>query len=200
MTESVPPSNGARAGQPGAWHLLLALAVCLLFAAGCGTDGDTRPGMLSDEGIGGESNGSDGYGYGQPCDAGADRACSVTIEQASGVTSCWKGTQYCEDGKWGVCHTEQDESAETADASLQLPGAKSAALVLPGAKSAALTTVPALPCSSNKCDPSCRHYTETPNLTTSGGGADPPDPPDFTTPGKTVCAHNLCDAGAKLDS
>lgn len=37
------------------------------------------------------------------CVEETQRECTIVIEQASGVRSCWKGVQFCVDGAWSEC-------------------------------------------------------------------------------------------------
>lgn len=38
-----------------------------------------------------------------PCEPDTEAACTTTIEQVTGVTSCFYGVQYCVDGLWSEC-------------------------------------------------------------------------------------------------
>lgn len=52
-------------------------------------------GMAGETGSGGRSNAR--------CDEDEQRECVVFVQQANGVTSCWKGFQYCVNGAWTDC-------------------------------------------------------------------------------------------------
>jgi hypothetical protein len=54
-------------------------------------------------GMGGEG-GSGASDSGAPeCEAGEQKDCTVYVQQASGVTSCWKGVKLCVDGEFSQC-------------------------------------------------------------------------------------------------
>lgn len=83
--------------RSGLSHVLVALACAL--ALGC--SGSTETPAHYDGSAGG-ADGSDGPST-PPCNHGAQKTCSVTTILASGVKSCWQGTQTCENGVWGAC-------------------------------------------------------------------------------------------------
>lgn len=93
--------------------LYLLLAVVLFM--GCSGQDSDRPGSL--EAIAELPGLATG-----PCDEGAEQACSTTVEQESGVVSCFVGWQGCERGRWGAC--ENLELTTQADLVVEEIGAR----------------------------------------------------------------------------
>lgn len=91
---------------------LLLTIITLTLGSGCTPDGGiapafessaTAPGVPRDAPSGSsEATFMDGT---EPviCEPGTTRSCIHTIHQASGITSCWGGTQTCEEGLWQGC-------------------------------------------------------------------------------------------------
>lgn len=82
--------------------LLLALTLTLLLHIGCsGTDhAPPPPPPLAMGGQSGDERPIVGACEG---DETLERKCTVYITQSNGVTSCFSGIQFCEDGKWSEC-------------------------------------------------------------------------------------------------
>jgi hypothetical protein len=81
---------------------------------GCGSGDSRRPTVKpptsqggeggAGPGLGGAGPGSSGGRSGAPdCDEGEQKECTVYVQQASGVTSCWYGIQFCVDGEFTEC-------------------------------------------------------------------------------------------------
>lgn len=124
--------------------------------------------------------GSPGISSG-PCSEGTQRACGVTLEQANGVLSCYRGVQKCQEGFWTGCAegviTKEQDPTFVRQQSLQLE-----ALSVPAA------------CASNPCDPTCMFFDENPPNTA-------PIVPDWSFPaGTATCSHQLCIEGAALSA
>lgn len=92
--------------RPQTFAVLLTLAS--LGAAGCGGNDQDRP--TADIGLGGSTGDHDIFASG-PCEEGLEKTCSATIQQANGVKSCFRGTQYCVEGRWSECVGSADELA-----------------------------------------------------------------------------------------
>ncbi len=92
----------ARVMRRSRWRQGLGFVAVLgsLLALGCGTQGDGSPPPYI-------STATNKSPYPPPatgaCDTGAKQFCSITIEHADGLHSCWQGVQYCVDGFWGPC-------------------------------------------------------------------------------------------------
>jgi hypothetical protein len=88
--------------------LALLLTSVLLLPIGCGAT-DHAPPPPPTSPTGGQA-GDDGPMIGA-CegDETLERTCTVYITQSSGVTSCFSGVQYCDDGKWSECFGVYDE-------------------------------------------------------------------------------------------
>lgn len=90
--------------------LALAVALGAWFAVACGQE-ETRKPHVPHPGNGGEGGadmglggaGSGGSGSKPTCEDGTQKECTVYVQQASGVTSCWKGVKFCVDGKFTEC-------------------------------------------------------------------------------------------------
>lgn len=99
------------------------MVAVLALGTGCGAE-DSHPdydgGAL---GAGGSDSddprNSDTHSHQGSCPEGSVRDCRITIHQASGVTSCWDGVQFCEDGTWGGCMNPDD--VESADPTVMEP-------------------------------------------------------------------------------
>ena len=87
------------------WLVALGASVLGSLIAGCGNKGDERAAApLGDGNVG-------GFGGGHPVgpvgacngDETLQEHCSVYITQASGVTSCFSGFKFCDDGIWSEC-------------------------------------------------------------------------------------------------
>lgn len=79
-------------------HLLSSLSFALFVFAlmGCSGEDPERPSTLeSIADLPGLATG--------PCDAGEEQACSITVEQESGIVSCFVGWQSCQQGRWSAC-------------------------------------------------------------------------------------------------
>lgn len=106
-------SRKMRIRAPQDWLLpIVVSAVISMIASGCGNEEENRPtGALN---LGG------GTGFGGAvlsigtCDESDEaRECKVYHHQANGVTSCFSGVQFCEDGQWSDCLASDSEpSAE----------------------------------------------------------------------------------------
>ena len=70
----------------------------------CGSEGEDSPPAALDLGGGGLGGGHTIIDVGA-CDGdeGLEKECTIYIEQASGVTSCFTGFQYCSAGRWTEC-------------------------------------------------------------------------------------------------
>ncbi len=162
-------------------ELRLAVAfLSLLVLTACGTS-DRPPGL--DDSDGGDGNGQ--IPDPTPCDDGASRACGVTLSQANGVKSCYRGTEYCDGGHWSLC-TDGEVTKEPDHTEAQLDEiSKILSISLPAK------------CIGNPCDPSCMFFDENPMPDLTGGGAAglpsyPGQPPS--------CTHPLCTTGAALNA
>ncbi len=92
-------------------------AASLLLAFACGCSGDDSAGNY--DAYSGEGGALPFFGattQSGACDTEASRrTCSVYVQQANGVKSCFQGIQYCEQGVWTQC-LESTDSEETKDA------------------------------------------------------------------------------------
>ena len=77
--------------------LTLLLGASLALGGCSGEDG--APAWMA----GGASGSMDFEEASGPCELGTDAVCTETIEQANGVTSCYRGMKYCVDGEWSAC-------------------------------------------------------------------------------------------------
>lgn len=59
-----------------------------------GEGGEQGMGGAPDDGSGGRSSG---------CKEDAQQECTIYVQQANGVTSCWSGLKFCVDGSWTEC-------------------------------------------------------------------------------------------------
>ncbi len=164
--------------------LLSAFLLSALGLSGCSGEGELPPGYDGD----GTRNGAGLLG---PCEEGAERSCHEQLSLENGILTCWNGTQFCEDGHWGDCvDGEVSEMPAPKETSLR-----------PRAEALSLSGDPEECGAFNPCDPNCWYWFEdptpdiTPPTSTPSGGI-----PDWSSPGGTVCAHDLCAAGAKLDA
>lgn len=163
--------------------VLFVLAVGLSGGMGCSSEGERPPGQE------GEGGGSSGVGFG-PCEEDAVRSCGVTVELASGVMSCYRGKQYCEEGKWSACR----EGQVTKEA---VPPRSRRGGFFEAQGEPALSE-PA-PCDDNPCDPRCMFFDEDPeDITPPNTGTDPGIPDWSRPPGVAPCSHQLCEVGAPL--
>jgi hypothetical protein len=131
-----------------------------------------------------------GSGYvsheiGEPCEPGAEIKCGVTLHQANDQATCYEGTQYCEDGRWGTC--KDGTVVRRADTQ---------SLVNKGFLDPQSISTP-VPCAANPCDPECQYFIEDPTdiTTMSGSGGGGPIPDWSTGGGTATCAHGLCADG-----
>jgi hypothetical protein len=53
--------------------------------------------------MGGEGGAGASAGVITECEPGEQKECTVYVQQASGVTSCWKGLKLCVDGEFSEC-------------------------------------------------------------------------------------------------
>lgn len=95
--------------------LVLLTLFGLSFLPGCGDGSSDRPPPIhhggdsggEDDGEGGEGGAdtaSGGKSSGRPtCSDGARKECTVYVNQANGITSCWKGVRFCVRGKYTDC-------------------------------------------------------------------------------------------------
>lgn len=79
-----------------------ALVLLSMVSSGCGVEGDERPGGTLN--LGGER----GFGGAPPSlgacsQEGEQKECTVYVHQANGVTSCFSGAQFCDEGEWSDC-------------------------------------------------------------------------------------------------
>lgn len=120
--------------------LLGFVATALVLPAACSEDSlPARPSASGGSGAG--SNVQTG-----PCSDGKTRECGVTLGRHGNVVTCFKGTQSCTRGTWGVCgdgKVTQEVRPPAAGFSVQALG-------------------PPSPCLDNPCDPYCRNFDEQP--------------------------------------
>jgi hypothetical protein len=115
-------------------------------------------------------------GSGDECEAGAQRACNVTLEQQGGLITCYRGVQYCQEGGWGDC-IEGELTHEVQPDSVQEPGL-SRLMSLSSAVPAAC---------SQACDPACMRFVESSPPLTGGSGSGDSGP---------SCTHDTCTVDA----
>ena len=159
-------------------ELRLAVAfLSLVILTACGTS-DRPPGLN-------DSDGGDGNGQipdPTPCEDGSSRACGVTLSQANGVKSCYRGTEYCDGGHWSEC-TDGVVTKEPDHTEAQLDEISKILSISSAAK-----------CIGNPCDPSCMFFDENPTDITGGSATSLP-----AYPGQPpTCTHPLCTTGAAL--
>ena len=82
---------------------LLVLVAGLVVACG-GADSD-RPDPAGG-GLGGASPSLPSTDTGACTDEGGQKGCSVTIHQSTGIVSCFRGVQFCVDGRWSECQEQ----------------------------------------------------------------------------------------------
>lgn len=93
---------------------LALVLVSLLLLVACSGD-DRPPGWWQTD------SGDDSGVVSGPCEEGDIRECGITLEQANGILSCYRGKQICEEGSWSGCAygsiTKEPDptSAETAN-------------------------------------------------------------------------------------
>jgi hypothetical protein len=110
LAASVAFPSSSILARMGAGLAAMALGIAL---SACGSGGDRKPNVPPHLGAGGEGGagigpgGASGTGGrvdgGPDCEAGEQKECTVYVEQASGVTSCWKGVKFCVDGEFSEC-------------------------------------------------------------------------------------------------
>lgn len=130
-----------------------------------------------------------------PCQLGEERPCGFTVDQESGVVSCYQGRQVCDDGTWSSC---QDGSI------VKIPDPRSDK-VSGWFETQAISTMP-LDCKDpnshvDVCDPYCRFWDESPGDPLGGmGGASggTGGTPGFGPGPFFECEHDLCTEGAAL--
>jgi len=84
----------------------LGAVALILLTAGCGGSDQDRP--TGATGLGGAAGDHDVLSAG-PCEEGYQQTCSATIHQANGIKSCFRGTQFCVDGRWSECLASEDD-------------------------------------------------------------------------------------------
>ncbi len=87
----------------------ITLAATALVMFGCSASEEAPPPGW--DGTSSENGGASGGEVpGTPCEDGVEKDCSITVEQANGVKSCWQGKQTCENGIWQRCLETEDEA------------------------------------------------------------------------------------------
>lgn len=130
-----------------------------------------------------------------PCELGMQRPCGFTVDQESGVVSCYQGRQVCDDGIWSDCQ----------DGSIVKIADPRSDKVAGWFETQALSTMP-VDCKDpnshvDVCDPYCRFWDEIPDDPLGGmGGASggTGGSPGFGPGPFALCEHDLCTEGAAL--
>lgn len=148
------------------FHSLLSCAAIALCVGCGGTSGDNQQPL----------SGSFSQDWrpveGARCEPGAERSCSITLNQANGVLSCYRGVQHCSsEEKWGPC--TEGRSTEELD-----PGAA------PADSGETLARSMPTACADNPCDASCQWFNE-------GGPISPASTPPL--PPGCVSGQFMCD-------
>ncbi len=119
MVRTMNRNEAAALGRAGAALRIVALLVCALGAVACsGAEGASADAWNV------EAGGAPGEGGAGPdleendiemgaCIEGATHECRVYVELASGIPSCWKGTQTCVDGRWTKCKSGNPKESTT---------------------------------------------------------------------------------------
>ncbi len=155
------------------------VGVGLFMGAGAACSGDERaaPATDADDLSWLESKTNASNYQGESCEPGAERECSVTLQQEGNIVSCYRGVQYCQtDGSWGDCTDGEitQEAAPIADGQA-------------GLSLLALSTVEPSACTES-CDPACMRFVEsTPTLGGSSGSGG----------GGNTCSHDVCSVDAQ---
>gem|GEM_PF-3789600 len=108
------------------------------------------------------------------CDVGSTRACSITLHQANGVLTCFRGTESCSsEGTWGSCESGR-ETTEIAPAFLSVSPTERGPL----------SAIQPTACTNNPCDPTCQWFDD-------GGPFSPPPlpPPSHCVSGTPMCGY-----------
>jgi hypothetical protein len=100
--------SGPALASPRLSKLALLAAVGIWAGAFVACSGGEAPPYVPPKGsggAGGESGlgGAAGAGPRPQCRENAQKECTVYVELANGITSCWYGTKYCVDGRWSEC-------------------------------------------------------------------------------------------------
>ncbi len=162
--------------------LRIALLALVPVLASCGGEGEV--GYLNDV------NGRETLPPSASCEVGAVVSCSVTLEQKSGVLSCYHGTRTCvAKDEWGPC--ENGSVTKQVDATAYDKSGQRVSEAPSGRDALALTTP--IDCINNPCNLSCQFWAEDPvDISTMGTpGMDPGPLDDWST--TALCAHELCD-------
>ena len=131
------------------------------------------------------------------CQQGEETKCSTTLEQSSGVLSCYHGIKVCvEENQWSACGdgritTQIDPTfyLRNGDIRQQTPGQSFQA--------EASVACDAL----NPCDPNCQYWAEDDEITNEtepGSDGTPAGPLEDWSTTTEVCDHQLCEEGVAL--
>jgi hypothetical protein len=118
MVRTMNRNEATALGRAGAALRIVALLACALGAVACSGAGDASADAWNVEAGGapgeGGASGSDLEDVEMgTCNEGATHECRVYVELASGIPSCWKGTQTCVDGHWTKCKSASPKESTT---------------------------------------------------------------------------------------
>lgn len=91
---------------------LVGFALWAMVAAGCagaepppfvGKPSKGSGGAGGEQGLGGAAGDGSGGKSSASCKEGSQKECTIYVQQANGVTSCWSGNRFCVDGAWTEC-------------------------------------------------------------------------------------------------
>ncbi|MFO0761920.1 MAG: choice-of-anchor L domain-containing protein [Byssovorax sp.] len=185
-----------------------ASTTALLIAVSCGDAASHLPGLdrAGDPSPGAGSSPSCVHpGPGCPCDEEESRiVCGEVESQVGDQTVCGLGYAVCTGGRYDACIINNTISL--------VPSIPIEPGVGPGYEPTSLGDL--TPCQNNPCDPTCKHFPDTPvglsngdagvlatdaGLTLPGSGTSIPDP--TCTGGVTgTCPHSVCAAGMRLSN
>jgi cytoskeletal protein CcmA (bactofilin family) len=146
------------------------LTLTLALVPACGESESERPAFYQDDTDANGTSSSDKAATATSCTDGATRSCQITLGQTDTHVSCFRGTQTCNNEKWGACEMGTVSTELRANVARSTDTAPSKSV---------LSFSSTQNCSgayTNACDPQCQFFQEAPggiqvSATSSHGGA-----------------------------